>query len=68
MKKEEAKRPFTADQVKGIKQILASKQKGDLYGIFGLEKSCSDSELKKAYRKVFAPWILIFLDGSLVPS
>ncbi|KAJ3332114.1 hypothetical protein HDU91_003174, partial [Kappamyces sp. JEL0680] len=52
-KKEEdaPKRPFTPDQVKGIKSILDSKKKGDLYGIFGLEKSCSDNEIKKAYRK-----------------
>ncbi|KAJ3307123.1 DnaJ sub B member 14 [Kappamyces sp. JEL0829] len=53
-KKEEdaPKRPFTPDQVKGIKSILDSKKKGDLYGIFGLEKSCSDNEIKKAYRKM----------------
>ncbi|KAJ3027206.1 UNVERIFIED_CONTAM: hypothetical protein HDU68_004256 [Siphonaria sp. JEL0065] len=44
--------PFTPDQVEGIKRIKAMKAKGDLYGILGVEKSCSDSEIKKAYRKL----------------
>lgn len=51
--KEEPARPFTPDQVTGIKRILEFKKKGDLYGIFGLEKNCSDNDIKKAYRKVF---------------
>lgn len=53
-KKEEPEpsRPFTQDQVKGIKQILDKKNKGDLYGILGLEKDCSNSDIKKSYRKV----------------
>jgi DnaJ family protein B protein 12 len=50
--KEENTRPFTPDQVKGIKRILEKKRSGDLYGIFGLEKGCSDNDIKKAYRKV----------------
>ncbi|KAJ3203162.1 hypothetical protein HDU82_006802 [Entophlyctis luteolus] len=45
-------RPFTQDQVAGIKRIKAMKAKGDLYGILNLEKSCSDSDIKKAYRKL----------------
>jgi DnaJ family protein B protein 12 len=51
-KSEEPSRPYTQDQVKGIKRILDCKNKGDLYGIFGLEKSCTDNEIKKAYRKL----------------
>ncbi|KAJ3084080.1 DnaJ-domain-containing protein [Rhizoclosmatium globosum] len=45
-------RPYTPDQVAGIKKIKAMKAKGDLYGILGVEKSASDSEIKKAYRKL----------------
>ncbi|KAJ3237019.1 hypothetical protein HDU78_004283 [Chytriomyces hyalinus] len=44
--------PYTQDQVAGIKRIKAMKAKGDLYGILGLEKSCSDGAVKKAYRKL----------------
>jgi DnaJ family protein B protein 12 len=49
---EQPSRPYTPDQVSGIKKILDCKKKGDLYGIFGLEKSCSDNDIKKAYRKM----------------
>ncbi|KAJ3063554.1 hypothetical protein HDU98_000671 [Podochytrium sp. JEL0797] len=45
-------RPFTPAQEAGIKRIRAMKAKGDLYGILGLEKSASDAEVKKAYRKL----------------
>ncbi|KAJ3331526.1 hypothetical protein HDU76_002941 [Blyttiomyces sp. JEL0837] len=45
-------RPFTQEQVDGIKRIKAVKAKGDLYGILGLEKGCSDADIKKAYRKL----------------
>ena len=45
-------RPFTAEQVEGIKRLSKFKQKGDLYGVLGLEKGCSDAEIKKAYRKL----------------
>ncbi|KAI8923968.1 hypothetical protein BC831DRAFT_468017 [Entophlyctis helioformis] len=45
-------RPFTPEQAAGIKRIRAFKAKGDLYGILGLEKSCTDSDIKKAYRKM----------------
>ncbi|KAJ3272996.1 DnaJ, sub C member 18 [Terramyces sp. JEL0728] len=50
--KEEPNRPFTPEQVEGIKKIKAHKAKGDLYGILGLEKGCSDNDIKKAYRKL----------------
>ncbi|EGF77257.1 hypothetical protein BATDEDRAFT_14248 [Batrachochytrium dendrobatidis JAM81] len=49
---DESSRPFTDLQVKGIKKIRAFKTKGDLYGILGLEKDCSESDIKKAYRKL----------------
>jgi DnaJ homolog subfamily B member 12 len=49
---EKPSRPYTPDQVTGIKKILQAKKKGDLYAIFGLEKSCSDNDIKKAYRKM----------------
>ncbi|KAJ3326272.1 hypothetical protein HDV06_000148 [Boothiomyces sp. JEL0866] len=51
-KKEEPNRPFTPEQVEGIKKIKSFKAKGDLYGILGLEKGCSDNDIKKAYRKL----------------
>lgn len=46
-------RPFTQEQVEGIKRIKAVKAKGDLYGILGLEKEgCTDADIKRAYRKL----------------
>ncbi|KAJ3039556.1 hypothetical protein HDV00_012132 [Rhizophlyctis rosea] len=45
-------RPYTPDQVEGIKRIKACKTKGDLYAILGLEKGCTEVEIKKAYRKL----------------
>ncbi|TPX64742.1 hypothetical protein SpCBS45565_g05631 [Spizellomyces sp. 'palustris'] len=45
-------RPFTPDQVEGIKRIKACKANGDLYAILGLEKGCAEIEIKKAYRKL----------------
>ncbi|KAJ3011924.1 hypothetical protein HKX48_006570 [Thoreauomyces humboldtii] len=43
-------RPFTPDQVAGIRRIKACK--GDLYEVLGLERGCGDGEIKKAYRKL----------------
>ncbi|KAJ3411722.1 ATP-dependent RNA helicase dbp6 [Chytridiales sp. JEL 0842] len=51
-KESEPSRPYTPEQVAGIKRIKACKAKGDLYAILGLEKGCSDSDIKKAYRKL----------------
>ncbi|KAH9263403.1 hypothetical protein BASA83_013235 [Batrachochytrium salamandrivorans] len=48
----ESTRLYTDAQVKGIKRIRAVKAKGDLYGILGLEKGCTESDIKKAYRKL----------------
>ncbi len=44
-------RPYTSEQLAGIKKIKAAKARGDLYGVLGLERGCSESEVKKAYRK-----------------
>ncbi|KAI8909176.1 DnaJ domain-containing protein [Gorgonomyces haynaldii] len=49
---EQPSRPFTDEQVEKIKHIVNLKKKGDLYGILGLEKDCSDNDIKKAYRKL----------------
>lgn len=55
-------RPFTPEQAQGIKRILECKKKGDLYAILGLEKGCSDNDIKKAYRKVNQHFdLLIFI-------
>jgi DnaJ family protein B protein 12 len=51
-KEDSASRPYTQEQVQGIKRILEKKKDGDLYGIFGLEKGCTENDIKKAYRKV----------------
>jgi preprotein translocase subunit Sec63 len=42
----------TQEHLEGIKAIKEAKSKGDLYGILGLESSCSDADIKKSYRKV----------------
>ncbi|KAJ3186742.1 hypothetical protein HDU85_007562 [Gaertneriomyces sp. JEL0708] len=47
-----ASRPYTPEQVEGIKRIKACKAKGDLYAVLGLEKGSTDVEIKKAYRKL----------------
>ena len=49
---EESTRPYTPEQQRAIKNILACHKKGDLYGILGLEKDASDIEIKKSYRKL----------------
>ncbi|KAJ1562838.1 HBS1-like protein [Cladochytrium tenue] len=48
----DAARPFTPEQVDGIRRIREMKTKGDLYGVLGLQKGCSESDIKKAYRKL----------------
>ncbi|RKO99816.1 hypothetical protein CXG81DRAFT_13973 [Caulochytrium protostelioides] len=45
-------RPFTQDQVVGINRILAEKKKNNLYAILLIEKSATEGEIKKAYRKL----------------
>ncbi|KAI9209334.1 uncharacterized protein BJ171DRAFT_486484 [Polychytrium aggregatum] len=47
-----ASRSFTKEQESGIRRIKETKSKGDLYGVLGLTKDCTDSEIKKAYRKL----------------
>jgi DnaJ family protein B protein 12 len=47
---EPIEREYTAEQVAAVRRV---KQCGDnLYGVLGVEKNASESELKKAYRKV----------------
>lgn len=46
-------RPYTQDQVDAIKDIKRHKDSGDLYSILGLQKSCDEADIKRAYRKVF---------------
>ncbi|KAJ1562434.1 hypothetical protein HK096_009889 [Nowakowskiella sp. JEL0078] len=48
----EEARPYTPEQESGVKRIKACKTKGNLYAILGLEKGCSDSDIKKSYRKL----------------
>ncbi len=45
-------RPYTEEQVAGVRKIIAAKKAGNLYGILGLEKNCAENLVKKAYRKV----------------
>ncbi|KAJ3125779.1 DnaJ, sub C member 18 [Nowakowskiella sp. JEL0407] len=45
-------RTYTPEQLSGVKRIKECKAKGDLYAILSLEKSCSDADIKKAYRKL----------------
>ena len=51
-KKKEETRPFTQEQVDGIKKIKRFKANGDLYSILGVTKGAQEIEIKKAYRKV----------------
>ena len=44
-------RDWKPEQAAGIKNILGLKKKGDLYGVLGLEKGATESEIKKSYRK-----------------
>lgn len=50
--KEPEFRPYTQVQVDTISNILQMKRKGDLYGVLNLEKTATDVEIKKAYRKL----------------
>lgn len=47
-------RSYTEEQVQIVKQVLRAKQggRGAHYRILGLQTSCSESEIKKAYRKL----------------
>jgi DnaJ family protein B protein 12 len=48
--KEEPTREYTAVQVEAVKEVL--RLKGDYYKCLGVERTCTEVELKKAYRKV----------------
>mmetsp|Transcript_11299 Transcript_11299/g.27243 ORF Transcript_11299/g.27243 Transcript_11299/m.27243 type:complete len:427 (-) Transcript_11299:125-1405(-) len=47
-------REYTEEQAKIVKQVLRSKQggRGAHYRVLGIEQSCSENEIKKAYRKL----------------
>jgi DnaJ homolog subfamily B member 12 len=47
-------RAFTEEQVQIVQQVLRAKQggRGAHYRVLGLQTSCSESEIKKAYRKL----------------
>ena len=47
--KKEQSRSFTADQVTLVQKVLRAT---DYYEILSVQKECSESELKKAYKKV----------------
>ena len=46
----EQQREYTADQVEAVQAIL--KHKNDYYAVLSLAKDASESDIKKAYRKV----------------
>ena len=43
---------FTTEQVEGINKIIKFKQQGNLYKVLDLQENCTESEIKKAYRKL----------------
>lgn len=47
-------RAYTADQVKIVKNVLASKEggRGAHYRILGIQQNATEAEIKKAYRKL----------------
>uniref|UniRef100_A0A7S3DTG2 J domain-containing protein n=1 Tax=Entomoneis paludosa TaxID=265537 RepID=A0A7S3DTG2_9STRA len=47
-------REYTEEQTKIVKKVLRAKEggRGAHYRVLGLEQSCSESEIKKAYRKL----------------
>jgi hypothetical protein len=49
---ESSQKTYSKEQLDGIARIKKHKAKGDLYAILGLQKDCSPSDIKKAYRKV----------------
>ncbi|CDZ97232.1 Molecular chaperone (DnaJ superfamily) [Phaffia rhodozyma] len=50
-KPEEQKREYTAEQMAIVKRIKSCKE-GQFYEIMSLEKTCTDGEIKKSYRKL----------------
>lgn len=48
---QQTERPYTNEQETGSKKLIAMAKKSH-YGVLGLEKSASSSEIKKAYRKL----------------
>lgn len=51
---EEKARDFTPAQAALVKRVISCKGRTQYYEILAVEKGCSDSDIKKAYRKVSA--------------
>ena len=55
-------RDFTPEQAAAVKKIMACKETA-FYEMLAVEKTCSQDEVKKAYRKV----CLEYVAGSILP-
>lgn len=55
-----SERKYTTEQLRAVKTILACGK--DYYKVLSVERSASDAQIKKAYRKVRCSWLLIVVN------